>query len=110
MNWIPLTEELQVAEIKQKSNTQPQVIFKHSTRCSISSVAKNRLEKNTPPSNAVFYFLDLIKFRNISDMVASVFSVHHESPQLLIIKNGECVYEETHSGINMHDIHAQTAA
>jgi bacillithiol system protein YtxJ len=104
MNWINLVTEDQLTKIKELSTTQPQVIFKHSTRCSISNVAKNRLEKSTTPSGVDFYYLDLLNYRNISNKIAEDFSVYHESPQILIIKNGECVYDESHGGIMMDSI------
>lgn len=110
MNWIELTEEDQVNSIKEKSKQFPQVIFKHSTRCSISSVAKNRLEKNVPPAGIDFYYLDLIKHRNISQKIAADFEVFHESPQVLLIHNGECKYDESHSGITMNEIAEQVSA
>jgi bacillithiol system protein YtxJ len=103
MNWISLSKEAQLEEIKERSTVKPQVIFKHSTRCAVSSMAKNRLERSTPP-DADFYFLDLIQHRNISGKIAEEFSVYHESPQILLIKNGECVYDESHSGISMDEI------
>lgn len=109
MNWIPLTSEAQLKEIREKSKTAGQVIFKHSTRCPTSSVAKNRLEKNQAPSNIDFYYLDLISYRSISNKIAEEFMVHHESPQILIIKNGDCIYEESHLGIDMAEIVKQVA-
>ena len=110
MNWINLHTDLQLTELKELSKTRAQVIFKHSTRCSISSMAKNRLERNTQPDSTDFYYLDLIKYRSLSDKVAGDFSVNHESPQVLLIKNTECVYEESHSGIDMDEIAAQIIA
>lgn len=110
MNWIELTKESQLADIKEQSNKRPQLIFKHSTRCSISGVAKNRLEKNPAPENIDFYYLDLIKNRDISNKIAEEFSVYHESPQVLLIKNGECVYDESHSGITMNEIKEQASS
>lgn len=107
MNWIELKTEIQLDEIKQRSNQKPQVIFKHSTRCSISGVAKNRLERAEMPGNTDFYFLDLIRHRDISNKIAEIFDVYHESPQILLIKNGECVYDESHSGISMDEIAEQ---
>lgn len=104
MTWIALTEEQQLNTIKDQSLGQPVVIFKHSTRCSISSMAKNRLEREQAPENALFYYLDLIKYRPVSNKIAEDFSVHHESPQVLLIRNGECVYEESHNGISMGEI------
>ena len=107
MNWINLTSEEELHQIKVNSNTKPQVIFKHSTRCSISSVAKNRMERSTQPGEIDFYFLDLLKYRLVSNKIVEVFNVFHESPQILLIKNGECVYDESHSGIDMQVIKEQ---
>ena len=104
MNWIPLTTESQLSEIKESSVTKPVVIFKHSTRCSISAVAKSRLERAAAPETISFYYLDLIKFRDISNRIATDFNIPHESPQILLIRNGECVYDESHSGISMDEI------
>lgn len=104
MKWNELTSEEQLQQIKERSFERPQVIFKHSTRCSISSVAKSRLEKWHPNEDFDFYFLDLIRFRSLSTKVAEAFLVHHESPQVLVIKNGECVYDESHLGISLQEI------
>jgi bacillithiol system protein YtxJ len=109
MDWISLTSSAQLADIIEKSKHQPQLIFKHSTRCSISSMAKNRLERTTPPENIDFYYLDLISYRELSTKIAEDFDVFHESPQVILIKNGECSYDESHSGINMDDIIEQAA-
>ena len=107
MNWIDITQEQQLDTIKEQSKAQPVVIFKHSTRCSISAMAKSRLERENAPEGVAFYYLDLIKYRPISGKIAEDFHVHHESPQILIVKNGECVYDESHNGIDMHDIAEQ---
>lgn len=109
MNWIPLTKEEQLANIKEKSTTVPQVIFKHSTRCSVSSMVLSRLERSHKPESVDFHFLDLISYRNISNKIAEEFNVHHESPQVLLISKGECVYDESHMGISM-DALAEEAA
>lgn len=107
MNWIELNSVHQLAEIKEFSKLRVQVIFKHSTRCSISTIAKNRLERVEQPEATDFYFLDLIKFRSLSNKIAEDFAIPHESPQILLIKNMECVYEESHNGINMAEIAEQ---
>ncbi len=104
MDWIELQNEEQLDKIKELSTSKAQVIFKHSTRCSISSVVKNRLDNTPAPQDVDFYGLDLIRHRNISDKIAELFSVYHESPQILLIKNGECVYDESHHGISMAEL------
>ncbi|MGN6196583.1 MAG: bacillithiol system redox-active protein YtxJ [Ginsengibacter sp.] len=108
MNWIPLSNESQLNEIVTNSKTIPQVIFKHSTRCSISSMAKNRLDRKEAPDGINFYLLDLIRYRNISNKIAEDFQVTHQSPQVLVIENGKCVYNESHSGISFDEIEAVT--
>lgn len=110
MNWIPLTTEEQLDDIATKSFDKPQAIFKHSTTCSISSMALNRLERTETPTNVDFYYLDLLKLRNISGAIADKFSVQHKSPQVLILKNGKCVYNESHYAISMDDIIEQTTS
>lgn len=110
MNWINLTNEEQLHQLKVNSAVKPQVIFKHSTRCSISSMAKNRLERSAQPGEVEFYYLDLIRFRSVSNKIAEEFNVYHESPQVLVIKNGECIYDESHSGIDMAEIIEQAMA
>ncbi|MEO9021313.1 MAG: bacillithiol system redox-active protein YtxJ [Ginsengibacter sp.] len=104
MKWIPLLNESQLDKIVADSNNTPQVIFKHSTRCSTSSMVKNRLDKNEAPDGINFYLLDLIKYRNISNKIAENFGIRHQSPQALIINNGKCVYNEDHSGITFEEL------
>jgi bacillithiol system protein YtxJ len=104
MNWIALTNAEALDDIQQKSAEKKQVIFKHSTTCSISKMALARLERSDVPTDIDFYFLDLLQYRSISNEIAERFSVKHESPQVLIIKNGECVYDESHNAISMEEI------
>ena len=108
MNWIPLENEQQLEEIILNSNNEPQIIFKHSTRCGVSSMAKNRLDKKEQPEGMDFYYLDVIKHRNISNKIATDFDIRHQSPQVLIINDGKCIYQESHSGITMEEIVAIT--
>jgi bacillithiol system protein YtxJ len=110
MHWIHLTDEEQLKQIVNKSQIRPQVIFKHSTRCSISAVALQRLQKTTQPSDIDFYFLDLLSNRQLSTQVSELFKVPHESPQVLVIRDGSCVYEESHLGISMSEIVSQATA
>ena len=104
MNWREFTSESALDDIKMRSAEKPQVIFKHSTRCSISSMAKSRLERAVAPDGIEFNYLDLIAHRNVSARIAEVFDVEHASPQVLIIKDGACIYDESHSAINMDEI------
>lgn len=106
INWIPLTSEAEVEQIKTRSGTTPCLIFKHSTRCNISSVAKFRLEDDWTfaPENMEAYFLDILKNRSLSNYVAEAFQVYHESPQVLLIYNGECVYDASHLSIAIDEL------
>ena len=107
MNWTTLEHTDTLEEIKEISGSHPVVIFKHSTRCSVSSMALNRLERNWKEdemANTNAFFLDLVRHRNVSNAVAEVFNVQHQSPQILIIKDGNCVYDNSHMGISYQDI------
>jgi len=104
MNWHTINTIEQLEQIKAASYTTPQVIFKHSTTCSISRMALDRFERGETPENVDFHYLDLLNYRAISNEIASFFQVHHESPQLLLIKDGECIYDESHYGIMMDEL------
>jgi bacillithiol system protein YtxJ len=107
MNWNKLTEENQLDEIKQESFNQPVMILKHSTTCSISATALSRLERawNTDAAKDIKpYYLDLLKLRPISNKIAQEFDVDHESPQVLIIKNGKSIYNASHFDIRFDEI------
>jgi len=106
VNWLALTEITQLDEIIEESKSIPVMILKHSTRCSVSLMAKNGLDRNwdIDPDSIKTYYLDLLKFRPISNQIAETFNVYHQSPQVLIIKNGKCEYSATHSAINTRSI------
>ncbi len=107
MNWNVLTTEAQLTELLEKSKARPQLIYKHSTRCGTSTMIKNRLERSAIPPAIDFHFLDLIAFRTLSNKIAEDLGVRHESPQVLLIQNSECIYHQSHYAIYMEDIAAQ---
>jgi len=103
--WIPLDSINQLEIIAEKSKTKPQLIFKHSTRCGISRMVMNQfINQYDLDSNVDLYYLDLLSYRDISNEVGYKFQVIHQSPQLLIIKNGVVVAHESHGGINVMDL------
>lgn len=107
MNWKTLDHSDTINEIKEISGMHPVLIFKHSTRCSISSMALNRLErdwKEDEMQQMSAYFLDLVRHRDVSNAVADTFDVNHQSPQVLIIKDGKCIYDTSHMGISYQEI------
>lgn len=107
MTWIQLTTLEQLQQIK--AATGYSAIFKHSTRCSISMMARKRFEIDWDliPQGTPLYFLDLIAFRHVSNAIAEDFHVHHESPQLLLIKDGECIYDTSHGEISAEELAEQ---
>lgn len=109
MVWKNLEQLTALEELDTASFAHPIVIFKHSTRCSISDVAKARLDREDNLNGVDFIYLDLIKHRDISNALAEKYNVHHESPQILLIYKGECVYDESHIGISMAEIKEQVA-
>ena len=111
INWLHLQKSSQIEDIIQHSKSVPCLIFKHSTRCSISSLAQNRLNSgwSLGENEVLPYHLDLIAHRDISNAVAEQFGIRHESPQILLIKDGQCVYDASHMSISARDIAAQVA-
>lgn len=101
INWIPLTDLGQLNEIMELSHQQPVAIFKHSTRCSISRMALKQFENEFDLEGSVTpYFLDLLNHRDISQEIATRFDVYHQSPQLLLIKEGKSIYDASHGDID----------
>lgn len=109
MKWIPLETLEQLDQIK--ASNEYSLIFKHSTRCSISMMARKRFELDWDalPENINLYFLDLIRFREISNRIAEMFNVYHQSPQILLIKDGDCIYEASHGEISAEETAEQIA-
>jgi bacillithiol system protein YtxJ len=107
INWTELKDEAQIESIREESKNQPILIFKHSTRCSISRAALDRLERNWKSENeksVKAYYLDLLAYRNVSNRVAEYFDVEHESPQVLLVKDGKPVHVRSHLSIGVDEI------
>jgi len=100
-HWKTLNSTDELADAIALSEHQTVVLFKHSTRCPVSSMAKRELEGNftLPKEKATFYYLDLIAHRDVSNAIAEKVGVHHESPQIIVLENGVATYSATHSGI-----------
>jgi monothiol bacilliredoxin len=107
MNWNKLEDASQLDVINEESKSVKVMILKHSTRCSISSMALNRIESNWKDSDSKHvkpYYLDLIAHRDISNLIAQQYGVEHQSPQVLIISNGKCIYNASHNNIRYANI------
>lgn len=103
--WSNLVDINQLEAIKQASFSRVQLIFKHSTRCSLSSIVQSRLsalnDLNLPID---LHYLDLIQFRSVSNSIAELFQVEHESPQIIILYKSEATYDESHLDISIDEI------
>jgi bacillithiol system protein YtxJ len=102
MDWITLGQISDLDRIDLESHDYPVLIFKHSTRCSISSTALNRIRSARPGElgeDTVVYVLDLLTLRPVSDAIATRYGIHHESPQAILIRHGKPVYHASHLAI-----------
>ncbi|GGG98249.1 thioredoxin family protein [Polaribacter pacificus] len=101
LNWIPLNSLSELDQIISDSNEETLAIFKHSTRCGISSMVKRQFEKNFEASLKDFkvYYLDLLAHRDVSNAIEEKLGVRHQSPQLVLIKNGAVIDHASHNGI-----------
>jgi len=107
MNWQTLSAIDQLHQIDELSKTKNILIFKHSTRCSISDAALNRVERNwkaEDETSLMPFYLDLLKRRDVSNAIAQHYQIEHQSPQALIIKNGKCIFSQTHSAIRLEEL------
>ncbi|MCL7763822.1 bacillithiol system redox-active protein YtxJ [Polaribacter sp. Z014] len=106
INWIPLTDIGQLEEIKNQSKTEAVLIFKHSTRCGISSMVIKQFEKlfTEEHQNLKVYYLDLLNYRGISDEVGYTFQVMHQSPQLIVVRNGVSIENVSHYDITITNL------
>ena len=105
VNWNDLTTIGQLEEITQLSFEKPVIIFKHSHRCGISRMALKRFESEYNLNDEVTaYFLDLLSYRDVSNAVAQRFNIMHQSPQLLMIRNGKPVFDASHGEIDAAEL------
>ncbi len=109
VNWIPLTSLPQLSEIEELSLSEQikaVVVFKHSTSCGISAMAKRRFEKEwkAKEKETPVYYLDLIRFRNISNQISQQWDVWHESPQVIVLKNKKVIHYASHGAISAEKI------
>ena len=104
MNWEQLTDLQQIEQLKEASFQAPVLFFKHSTRCSISVMALNRFMREWNNATINPYFLDLLTYREVSNKIATLFEIEHQSPQILLIKDGACVYHASHNAIDAQTV------
>ncbi len=101
--WLPLESENDLVKAMETSFAKPTVIFKHSVRCFISKTVLQNFEKEVEnsPVDAAFYYLDLIKHRALSNKIAEDFNVTHQSPQVIVLKDGKPVADASHQSISV---------
>lgn len=111
-NWIPLTEESQIKDIINASHEKPQVIFKDSTTCGISAGVKHGLvgDWSKIDGSIDLHYLDLLSYRSVSNKVAEVSEVTHQSPQVIIYHYGKVVADTSHHAINVRYVEEVLAA
>ena len=101
-DYFPLTSAADFEDLVEASRSNRVAVFKHSTTCPLSSLAKNRLDRalRRDQLDLPVYYLDLLRHRPISNLIEERLGVRHESPQLIVVDGGEAVYSATHLGID----------
>ena len=108
--WRHLEELSQLDEIIEASISKPQLIFKHSTRCGVSTTVRNRLDGEWSHNEEITpWYLDLLRYRNISNEIAERLGVHHESPQIILLVNGKVELHLSHASLSSKDLDAIAA-
>lgn len=111
-DWIHLTEVSQVDDLIKESHQHPVVIFKHSTTCGISAGAQHRIKsgwEDLSSADFAFYYLDLLSHRDVSNYIAERLEIVHQSPQIIVVKDGIAVYDTSHHSVNAAIIAEQIA-
>ena len=105
-DWVQLESEDSVEEVFTASETRIQLILKHSQSCAVSFFAKQNLDsvplEEWPEMDRSM--VEVVRFRPISQYIAQKTSVRHESPQVLVIVNGEVIFHTSHSEVNKVNI------
>lgn len=106
-DWQVIATNEELAAAIQESHQKPVVLFKHSVSCGISSMAKHQLERDWDfeAGDLSFYYLDLLSHRPVSNKIAETLGVVHQSPQIILISKGKAVYNTSHHGISVSDLH-----
>ncbi|MDN3668872.1 bacillithiol system redox-active protein YtxJ [Echinicola jeungdonensis] len=110
MSWKTINQISQIQQIKEESKLQPVLLYKHSTQCSLSQMAWDRLKRNWKDSDSQVvtpYYLDLLSYREVSDAIEQEFGIQHESPQVILVKDGIAFYDTSHMAINYQEIMGQ---
>jgi len=102
--WIALEQVEQLDKVIEQSYEKPVVIFKHSTRCSISRFALRQWENESEISAADYFLIDLLNFRPVSQYIADRFQIRHESPQIIVLKGGKVISHASHDAIQFNEI------
>lgn len=105
-NWETITDISEIDPLIERSKDRPQLIYKHSNRCSVCFVAKGNLEKGSETilQHADMHYLDVVKNRDVSNSIASDLDVRHESPQAIVVEDGEVIWHASHGGIDSEKI------
>ena len=106
LEWFNLGSIDDLNAALEFSKEQPILLFKHSTRCSISSSAMDRFKRNWNGSevNVRAFYLDLLNHKDVSAEIAERLNVEHQSPQMIIVKDGIAVFSATHMNIDFNDV------
>jgi bacillithiol system protein YtxJ len=102
IRWIHIRSEKDWYAARSSSLEKPALVFKHSTRCGISSMALKQFERGWTLSSedCLLYYLDILAYRAVSNLIAQDVPVVHESPQALLFANNELIHHASHSDID----------
>lgn len=104
LNWENLINHDQLLDMIAE-NEVPVLFFKHSTRCSISSMALSRFESEWDSNaNCKLAFLDLLANRDLSNEIETKTGIQHQSPQVIVLFQGKHIYNASHNSISVQKI------
>lgn len=106
IQWHTIDKEEDLEKVLRDSHQSDQLIFKHSNACGISNIVKSRLEKESQvlKTHTDVYLINVLRNRTLSNQLAELLTVRHESPQILLISDGECIFHSSHFDVSLKNI------
>lgn len=100
MRWESISDTESLQTIIANSEVKPQLLFKHSSRCFISTIVRSKFDDANDPELIDYLHIDVLSSRSLSSLIAKHFGIQHESPQAILVFKGDCVLDESHQSID----------
>ena len=92
MGFARITDTSSFQNLIERSNQVPVVIFKHSLTCPISASAYDQMSE----CEGDIALVEVQRARELSNEIEDRLNVPHESPQVIVLRNGQVAWNASH--------------